>query len=57
MAKREVAMKSVELLAGKEGVEKHFPYYEENKQKTIDMIELYKTKRATPDGAFWQPAV
>ena len=57
MSKREVAMKSVELLAGKDAVEKNFPYYEENKQKTLEMIELYKSKRATPDGAFWQPAV
>lgn len=60
VAKREVAMQSAEKLSGKESVKKAFPYYEEQKQKTLDLIEIYKNnlagEKSSKDDAFWQPA-
>ncbi|KAL3945738.1 MAG: hypothetical protein SGBAC_000125 [Bacillariaceae sp.] len=46
IAKRENAMKIAEKLAGKAAVEKVFPKYEENKQKALDLIAMYKGNAA-----------
>jgi hypothetical protein len=60
VAKLEVAIQSAEKLKGKESVKKTFPYYIEQKQKTLDLIEIYKNNLAggklNKDDAFWQPA-
>ena len=55
-------MKSAELLAGKDAVEKTFPYYDEKKQKALELIEIYKNnvaggKKADKDSPLWQPAI
>jgi hypothetical protein len=40
--KREEAMQVAIKLAGKEATTKVFPYYEDNKKKATELIELYQ---------------
>mmetsp|Transcript_41390 Transcript_41390/g.99139 ORF Transcript_41390/g.99139 Transcript_41390/m.99139 type:complete len:144 (-) Transcript_41390:1288-1719(-) len=40
--KRDVAMQTAIKLAGKDAAEKVFPYYEENKKKALELVDLYQ---------------
>mmetsp|Transcript_16046 Transcript_16046/g.44380 ORF Transcript_16046/g.44380 Transcript_16046/m.44380 type:complete len:140 (-) Transcript_16046:226-645(-) len=52
--KRDTAYQLAVKLAGKEETEKVFPYYEDNKKKALDLIEIYKKSAAgEKSGAFW----
>jgi hypothetical protein len=55
--KRDKAMTITKKLIGTEATAKAFPYYEEKKQKAVDLIQIYKEhaagNKATQDGPFW----
>mmetsp|Transcript_33265 Transcript_33265/g.37093 ORF Transcript_33265/g.37093 Transcript_33265/m.37093 type:complete len:130 (+) Transcript_33265:110-499(+) len=52
--KRETAYQMAVKLTGKEACEKVFPYYEDNKKKALDMMEIYKTNTAgEKKDVFW----
>jgi hypothetical protein len=52
--KRETAYQTAVKLAGKEACERVFPYYEDNKKKALDMMEVYKHDAAgEKKDVFW----
>ena len=52
--KRETAYQTAVKLAGKEACERIFPYYEDNKKKALDMMEVYKHDAAgEKKDVFW----
>ena len=56
ISKRDTAYQMAVKLAGKEDCEKVLPYYEDNKKKALDMIEVYKNNLAgekAKNGVFW----
>eukprot|EP00525_Craspedostauros_australis_P010356 CAMPEP_0198134620 /NCGR_PEP_ID=MMETSP1442-20131203/60168_1 /TAXON_ID= /ORGANISM="Craspedostauros australis, Strain CCMP3328" /LENGTH=113 /DNA_ID=CAMNT_0043795765 /DNA_START=599 /DNA_END=940 /DNA_ORIENTATION=- len=57
--RRESAVAIATSLVGKDKVEKVLPYFEEHKEKTLDLVRIYKENAGKGgDGEqFWQPAV
>lgn len=54
ITKRETAYQMAVKLAGKEVTEKVFPYYEDNKKKALDLMEIYKKDAAADKNkVFW----
>lgn len=52
--KREQAMQTAIQLAGKEKCDTVFPYYEDNKKKALELLEIYKNGSSTEKkDAFW----
>lgn len=52
--KRETAYQTAVKLAGKEACERVFPYYEDNKKKALDMMDVYKHDAAgEKKDVFW----
>jgi hypothetical protein len=53
--KQEQAMQIAVQLAGKEKCDTVFPYYEDNKKKAMELLEVYKNSRGIEknDDVFW----
>jgi len=52
--KRETAYQMAVKLTGKEACEKVFPYYEDNKKKALDMMDIYKSNATVEKkDVFW----
>ncbi|KAG7364857.1 hypothetical protein IV203_038060 [Nitzschia inconspicua] len=51
--KREQAMQVAIQLAGKEKCDVVFPYYEDNKKKALELLEIYKKSSGEKKDVFW----
>jgi hypothetical protein len=52
--KREQAMQVAIQLAGKEKCDTVFPYYEDNKKKAMELLQIYKENSSSEKkGGFW----
>jgi hypothetical protein len=51
--KQEYAMQVAVQLAGKEKCDTVFPYYEDNKKKAFELLEIYKNSHGEKKDVFW----